>query len=191
MVETIAGSSRRRFWNNAVVLANDYLLLTVPNTLVDNISFQIWPVHRWDVFRFGFLSMHVYAHRRFCEEKSYSFMSRKNYVCRDRHRDDMGIRTWWNVLLWLPHMTSRANLTVNGKMSMAFPGFFFISFSRHFTKISAFSDCTMANCSNMLKWNVGPMSFLSWNHRFPKEIYCRLFFMSIQRRKDFIQITAS
>lgn len=58
---------------------------------------------------------------------------------------------------------------------MAFSESFSISFSRHLVKISAFSDWTMANCSNILKWNVGPMSLLSWNHCSPKENYCHLF----------------
>ena len=51
---------------------------------------------------------------------------------------------------------------------MAFPGLSFIVFSKHFVRISTFSDSTTANWSNILKWNVGPMSFLSWNHCLPK-----------------------
>jgi len=81
----------------------------------------------------------------------------------------------------------------NGKMLMAFPGSFSNSFSRHFIKISAFSDCTTANCSNMLKWKVGPMSFLSSNHCLPKKFkkFRIIYFPRQFNQKDSIQTTVS
>jgi len=175
-----------------VSIIYDCLLLTI---ILSNTLFIINNVYRIFSSLTCVPSKHIpYQFLEHVRSRPSPFLQSKDYVYsrpdtflvvtyRFRYCNDMHIRTSWNMLLWLPHMTSRVNLMQNGKMSMAFPGSFSNSFFRHFTKISAFSDCTAANCSNMLKWNVGPMSFLSWNHCFPKEIYCYLLSASIQSKR--------
>lgn len=61
----------------------------------------------------------------------------------------------------LPHIISRATLAKNGETFMGFVGFFSSSLSRTFIKIFDFSEKISINCSNMLKCNVDPRSFLS------------------------------